>query len=380
MPTVVLLKSHLNAAGGLEKYTLRLACAFAAAGCRTTVLTTCSKDRAAPQIHPDVDVISLGAKQGLSVANLIDFDKRCRQWLKDNPSDLVFGMDRNRYQTHYRAGNGVHAAFLAQRRFCEPWLKRLSFSLNPLHQLTLSYEKTAFEHPSLKTLFTNSSFVKEQILHYYSTPEEKIQVVHNGVEWQELQTPFEQGPSMMPQLRSQYGLSNNCFQLLFAGHGYRRKGLYQLFQGLAALTDSNIQLSIVGKDKEIDLFKSLAVKLGIAHQVFFFGAQPSLYPFYQMADALAVPSLYDPFANVTVEALAMGLFVITSKFNGGHEVLKSHSGLILEDLFDPSCMAAALATAKRQPKTMTQATAIRQSVEDLNFKNQLNKIVNRCID
>ncbi len=55
-------------------------------------------------------------------------------------------------------------------------------------------------------------------------------------------------------------------------------------------------------------------------------------PFYQLADALAIPSFYDPFANVTVEALAMGLFVVSSRSNGGFEILDPSKGIIIENL------------------------------------------------
>ena len=69
--------------------------------------------------------------------------------------------------------------------------------------------------------------------------------------------------------------------------------------------------------------QALAAKLNIQRRVTFFGPQKEIRPFYQFADALVIPSFYDPFANVTVEALAMGLFVVSSKSNGGHEILIS---------------------------------------------------------
>lgn len=381
MTQVAILKSHLGAGGGLEKYTRRLACAFAEMGCRTTLLTTESKKAPLPRLDNDlVNVVSLGTKKKFSLLSLLDFDRRCQEWLADHPVQHVFGMDRNRKQTHYRAGNGVHAAYLDQRRLSDSFMKRATFCINPLHRMILRYERIAFEHPSLRTLFANSHYVKQQILSYYATPPEKIEVVHNGVEWDELQNIFDESWQKTFAIRTQLGLSQSAFQLLFIGHGYRRKGLCQLLQGLALLKEKDIQLSVVGKDKELPFFQSLASKLGISSKVFFFGPQSQIHPFYQMADCLAIPSLYDPFANVTIEGLAMGLFVISSKFNGGSEILNPGSGTIIESLLDPDSVCASLSIALCHPKNRFQADIIRQSVKHLNFNSQLNQIVRRVVD
>lgn len=374
MTRVVLLKNHLGAGGGLEKYTKRLAVEFANAGCETTLLTSHSKKTQIPSL-PSVRCISLGMKKAINFMNLVNFDKKCRQWLKENPSDIIFGLDRNRSQTHYRAGNGVHAAYINQRRLCESWIKNASFSINPIHPLTINYEKAAFENPDLKLLFTNSHFVKEQILSYYNLSPGKIQVVHNGVEWDEWQQPFDKWQQEKPSIQQRLGLDPHAFHLLFIGHGYRRKGLQQLLQSLALLKNNNVQLSIIGKDKEIPYFQALTKQLGLSKHVFFFGPQSQILPFYQMADCLIIPSLYDPFANVTVEALAMGLFVISSKYNGGHEILTKNTGAIIEDLFSPESITRAIQHALNKPKTPSSSQLIRSSVQHLNFSNQLNTII-----
>ena len=70
----------------------------------------------------------------------------------------------------------------------------------------------------------------------------------------------------------------------------------------------------------MDSYRAKAVQLGSKPKSASWSAGGNP-PFYQMADALVIPSFYDPFANVTVEALAMGLFVLSSKHNGGPEIL-----------------------------------------------------------
>ena len=98
-----------------------------------------------------------------------------------------------------------------------------------------------------------------------------------------------------------------------------------------------------------------------------------------MADALAIPSLYDPFANVTVEALAMGLFVVSSASNGGHEVLQPFSGMTIPEIHDPKAIRKGLETALAHPKTTTSASTIRASVAHLDFPKKLSELIDACL-
>lgn len=375
MPKIVLLKSNIAARGGLEKYTFYLASAFAKHHCETLILTNGAPLQGGIDLDPKVKIVSLGCQKTLSLSNLISFKKESFAWLKTHPQDLIFGMDRTCYQTHYRAGNGVHAAYLKQRTLQEKYWKQLTFKFNPLHLTTLKYEKKAFESPFLKKLFTNSYFVKNQILEHYCIPSEKICTIHNGVEWSELQKPFDQWEELSHPIRTKLGLDKASFQLLFVGHGYRRKGLLELLRGLSLVKNLQFQLSVIGKDKELRFFQMEAQKLGLSKRVFFFGAQTNLHPFYQMADALVIPSIYDPFANVTVEALAMGLYVITSKFNGGCEILSKNCGSIVENIFNPESMSEAILEVSNRPKTILGAQEIRNSIKHLDFSNQLSQLV-----
>ena len=357
MSSVVLLKSRLAHRGGLEKYTRRLADAFAARGCDVKVLTTgeCPS-------WGEIEVISLGETSKLSYQHLVQFDRACRSWCQQHQPEIIFGMERNSYQTHYRAGSGVHAVYLKRRQLTERWLKRASFQFNPLHRYLLRIEKEAFESPDLKVLFTNSEMVRQEILETYATPEEKLKVVHNGVEWEEKREVFKktfEKPRAAP------------FHFLFVGNGFKRKGLHFLLKGLSKLK-TPCQLTVVGKDKHQRAFERQSRGIN----VHFVGPQADVTPFYQAADALVIPSIYDPFSNVTLEALAMGLFVVSSKYNGGHEVLTPETGVVIDDL---GAMEGALHRALERPKTLERATTIRQSIKELDFSHQLAKIVQHTL-
>ncbi len=372
MTKLAFLKSRLGSLGGAEKYSRELVKAFVAAGCFVTALTTGSPKK---DLLPGIEWVSMGETSSFSLYNLFKFDRRCQRWLQDNPVEVVFGMDRNSYQTHYRAGNGVHAAYLNHRRRTDSWLKCASFSLNPLHYYILKLEKAAYENPGLKRLFTNSEMVRQEVLNHYNVDPDKVKVVHNGVEWEQMRGDFDAWPSVRDSLSQVLCLDRSVYQFLFVGNGFKRKGLDLLLRGLTCLRDKNFHLSVVGKDKNSSSFKELASGLGLAKQVTFFGERSDIRQFYQTADALVIPSTYDPFANVTVEALAMGLFVVSSSLNGGAEVLSPATGVVIQDLFRADSIAAALGAAMRHPKSPFSSQMIRQSVAHLDFSKQIGIIV-----
>jgi len=378
MSCITLIKSALDHSGGLEKYAWRLAHDFCALGLSVTLLTTGTISP--PFSHPLLTLVSFPIQHRLSVLKLLAFDKACTAYLHAHPTPIVFDLDRTRFSTHIRAGNGVHAHYLEARAQEEGMAKAWSFRLNPLHRTLLSLEKRSFEQPHLQKLFTNSHMVRTQILARFAIPAEKITVLHNGVEWHELQDPFDQWEKVKVCYCEKGGLDPTVYQFLFSGHHYKRKGLDKLLSALAHLKEEPFQLSVVGKDRDLPLYRKMAVSLGLEKKVFFFGSVSSMTPFYQYADALVIPSLYDPFANVTVEALAMGLFVISSQTNGGCEVLTEDTGRILDDLHDPTLFASTLRTALSHPKTRENALMIRQSIKHLDFSQQLRQMTMHVLE
>ncbi|GAB4190511.1 MAG: glycosyltransferase family 4 protein [Simkaniaceae bacterium] len=375
---VVLVKDSLQPYGGLEKYAREIGNAFAKRGLEPLFLTSRVPAR---DYWPSFAAIeTLDIKKNASYARLKEFDLKCQNWRKKNQPDIFFGLDRLSWQTHLRAGNGVHKAFLEKKYPKDHYFSSsIKKWINPLHRTILHMEKKAFENPDLKLLFTNSKMVKKEILNYYRVSPEKIKVIHNGVQWQDLHHEFSNWVEAKKKITLSYNLDPSSYQFLFIGHGYERKGLEPFLKGASLLSGKDFHISIIGKEKNKEAFLQLAEKLRLKQQTTFFDQQKDPIPFYKMADCLVIPSIYDPFANVTVEGLAMGLFVVSSKFNGGHEVLTPANGSIIEDLFDPFSVKYALETAMEQPKTWLSSKEIRESVKHLDFSIQLNQLVDLCL-
>src|SRR5581483_3709210 len=363
MTAVTLIKAELFKQGGLEKYTWQIARDFCALGIPVTLLTSGTVQ---PIFNdPLLKIVSLPLSHGFSFMKVLGFDRACDAYLKQHPTPIIFSLDRNSYQTHIRAGNGVHAAYLQHRSQEEGLLKKTSFALNPLHRTILSLERCASENPELKLLFTNSEMVKQEVLQFYEVDSEKIVVVHNGVEWTAMENKFENWEVEKEKTMRLLNLDPTAFQFLFMGHNYHRKGLEKLLYAIAHLKSEHFQLSVVGREKTIAVFQELSVRLGLQKKVTFFGPQKDAIPFYQIADCAIVPSLYDPFANVTVEALAMGVPVISSLFNGGSEILTPSNGWVINSLNDIRSFSVTLRKAFERKKNAQSAAAIRASVKHL---------------
>ena len=374
---VTLLKPKAKNQGGLEKATMRIASYFVQRGAEVTLLTTGSSK--APSLPAPINTIRLPVYSWPPFIRLEQFDRKTALWQKSNPSDVVLGLDRTRTQTHIRAGNGVHAAFLETRLRSANVFKRISLTINPLHRKILQIEKQAYESPELKKIFTNSRMVRDEIFSYYAVDPTKIEVIHNGVEWYEMEVDFSCWAAKKSSICQSLGLHPDRFQFLFVGNGYERKGLMPLLHALAPLRDRPFDLSIVGKERAMHFYRRQAANLGLGDNVHFFGQQNQIRPFYQAADAIVIPSFYDPFANVTVEALAMGLYVLTSKHNGGAEILTvPTNGQVLPDINDPISFALYLDETMKRRNTEQSALLARQSVQHLDFSHQLNILVDSC--
>lgn len=96
-------------------------------------------------------------------------------------------------------------------------------------------------------------------------------------------------------------------------------------------------------EREAAPYRRLAARLGVADQVRFLGQTRKMEEIYAAADVFCLPTFADPCAIATIEAMACGLPVITSRYNGAHELIEPGvSGLVLQEPEDIGELAASL--------------------------------------
>jgi glycosyltransferase involved in cell wall biosynthesis len=143
--------------------------------------------------------------------------------------------------------------------------------------------------------------------------------------------------------------SDDPTRLLFLGRLHPKKGIENLFQALATMTNG-VTLSVCGEG-ETDYqshLKSLAAELDLSRRVTFHGrvdGEAKEQQFAQ-ADLCVVPSFTENFCNVVAESLARGVPVIASKGTPWARVTEIDCGLWVDN------DAATLAGAIRQMQTM----------------------------
>ena len=112
------------------------------------------------------------------------------------------------------------------------------------------------------------------------------------------------------------------------------------------------------------------MRLGVAERVIWAGAHAEVERFYGAADLVALPSLYEPFGNVHLEALASGLPVLASSRSGGAEVITpGETGWILNDPEDPGEICRGL-QALREGESGRWRDAARAAAEPFTYAAQ----------
>ncbi len=162
-----------------------------------------------------------------------------------------------------------------------------------------------------------------QLLMLYRADRRKIDIVPPGVDLKR----FSPGDSV--QARHLIGMDEACKLLLFVGRIEPLKAVDTIFDALAELRNmrpellEEICICIIGgdpqqADEEMQRLQALREMLDLEKQVKFLGAQSQeiLPEFYRAAKALIMPSDYESFGMVALEAMACGTPVIASEVGG----------------------------------------------------------------
>jgi UDP-glucose:(heptosyl)LPS alpha-1,3-glucosyltransferase len=259
----------------------------------------------------------------------------------------------------YRAGDGVHAEWLAQRARIQSPLARLATRWSPHHRYLLAAERALFTSEKLKAVICNSDMVRGQIATRFSTDPSKLVVIRNSVDG----TAFHPGlrAGMRDTVRQQLKIPASANVVVYVGSGFERKGVRLLLDAVSRVRPE-LWAIVVGKDKRSGRYVEQARALGIGDRVRFVGATSDVRPYYAAADSFALPTLYDPFPNAALEAMACGLPVVTSTMCGVAEVVREGETGFVRDALDVMGLSECLArldpaTAQRMGASARDAVA-----------------------
>jgi UDP-glucose:(heptosyl)LPS alpha-1,3-glucosyltransferase len=297
-----------SASGGAEAYLKRLADGIVRRGYQAVLFTTDDWPESEWNFGPIVRV------KGNSPMRFADELEKLRE---RSPVDVLLSLERVRSCDIYRAGDGVHRAWLERRAKLEtPWQKFLR-RFNTKHQDTMRLEELLFNERRAERVIANSQMVKNEIIDFYNYRSDRIDIVRNGISLEDYR--FDQ--ALREKARAQLELLPDEIGLLFVGTGWERKGLRFAITAAATTKARKVRLLVAGRGRREGL---------PPNQARFLGEVSDLRPIYAAADIFILPTIYDPFSNACLEALAAGLPVITTRANGFSEIMedKIHGSIV----------------------------------------------------
>jgi UDP-glucose:(heptosyl)LPS alpha-1,3-glucosyltransferase len=299
--------------GGGERFTALLADSLARAGCAITIVSNRWAEPIDSVTVRPLPTVELG--QGLS---LLAFTVAAARHLRQARYDLVQSHAKLLWQDVYRAGDGCHREWLRLRAAQRASLDWSSYRLTSVDRLSLVLERVVLKRRRYRLIVAISARVRADLIRHYAVPPGHIRVVYNGVDTRRFRPRVH--PAAREATRRHLEVPAKALLVLFMGTGFERKGLTYLLRALPAAGERT-WLVVAGRDADTDRYRALARALGIDARVRFVGPLPRPEVAYGAADVLALPTIYEPFSNTCLEALASGLPVVTTRAAGASEIL-----------------------------------------------------------
>jgi UDP-glucose:(heptosyl)LPS alpha-1,3-glucosyltransferase len=334
---VALLHKRLAPVGGTEGYVWELAGRLAAAGEEVHVVCAEAEGVPDPRVRVrQVPILPLGP-----TARMVSFALSAERFLGRERYDLVHGFGKTLRHDLFRLGGGCHATYLERAHAAgrPEWVRGLARS-TPHQRAALAIERRTFAPGNYRLLVANSRMVRDDLVARYGVPAERVRVLYSGVDLERFHPRLRR--TLGEEVRRQRGLSPEEVLLGFVGTGFVRKGLAPLLRALAILRarGERVRLLVVGRDRRERAFRRLASRLGLDGSVSFVGARSDPERFLAASDLFVLPTLYDPFANATLEAMACGVPAVTTEANGAAEAIEAgKSGAVLPAPASPEAIA-----------------------------------------
>jgi UDP-glucose:(heptosyl)LPS alpha-1,3-glucosyltransferase len=335
---IALIRRRFSATGGAELYTSRL--------CRELLHRGHQVQLFAQQWSDDVPWVRVpgnNSRSGKSVCFAYNIEKL----LRPAEFDCVFSLERTFCQDVYRAGDGVHRHWLQQLRQFAPFWKKPFIGFGLYHRRMLMLEAKTFSPANTGHLIVNSEMVGRQIRNRFGFPVERIHLVRNGIDYEK----FGDAKHRRGEARKQFGFAPDDFVLLSIGSGWT-KGVGFLLRAFKNLPDQNVKLLVAGKTKR---------RWPPMPRVLYAGPVGRVEMAFAAADLFVSLSISDASANACFEAMAAGLPVITTQFDGASELIQpGRNGSVLADPRDTRSVIEAIEywRKKRAPESIIKPEQI----------------------
>jgi len=301
------------AGGGTERDLLVTADYLHAAGHDVTVYASDTRGDS-----PGVRVRRVGTFRLTRSLDLIRFAYAAPAAARRDGADLVLSFARAIGADLLRSGGGAHRAYL---RAVHRWRGRpraVLMRLDPYHRAQLFVESAAFRAPTLRLAIGVSDLVRRNLQREFKLDPARTATLYNGVDLDRFRPGAD--PGTRREIRRRFDIGPTAPLTVFVGNGFGRKGLASIIRGWPHMPPDS-SLLVVGNDRRADSYRKLAARLGVDTRISFAGAQDHIERIFAAADVLALPSFFEPFGNVALEAMATGIPALVSADCGAAEVM-----------------------------------------------------------
>ena len=168
-------------------------------------------------------------------------------------------------------------------------------------------------------VITCSHYMRRHVAEVFGVPAAKITAIPNGIDPTDLQPVPD-----LPRVRARYAAPGQKLVLL-VGRLVHEKGFHLALDALPRLIErlGNVRFLIAGSGTAEAELKAQAKRLGLEEHGGFAGwtGDDELHSLYRVADLCLVPSIYEPFGLVALEAMASGCPCIVADTGGLREVV-----------------------------------------------------------
>lgn len=354
--------------GGLERFSYNLASTLSAEGHEVHVYAL--RTESLPEA---VQVHRVPVARRPRFLGLLDFHWKVRRALAEVDFDITYGLVRCFPLHVYRMGDGIQRHWLRLRYPSRLW-RWLNCLVNPVHLVNLYLEKRIFAPRNCRRIVTNSQLCREHAMRYYQASPDRVKVIYNGVD-HDLFNP-QAARSHRDEVRAQLGLTTADVAIVYASNNWSRKGLPLILRAMAILGErgKRLHIVVVGRGRSAPM-RSLAERLGLTERLHIVGPTRQIQRYYGAGDLLVLPTLYDPFANVCLEAMACGLAVVTTAENGASELIcDGVNGYVQKNARDAEELAELLCRCLEKNRLQVMGEEARRT--SLSFTRERNMLEN----
>ena len=168
-------------------------------------------------------------------------------------------------------------------------------------------------------VITCSAYMREHVADIYGLEEQRITVIPNGIDPSEL-VPVDD----LETLRARFARPDERLVLL-VGRLVYEKGFQLALEAMPGLIErlGNVRFVVAGSGTAEEELRQQASELGLGPRGTFLGwiGDDVLHSLYRIADLTVVPSIYEPFGLVALEAMASGCPCLVADTGGLREVV-----------------------------------------------------------